>query len=237
MSNSKVKESKKEHNKKTKKTFTLMFDNEEETNKNDIFMDSNVCFEIDEIEIDKIRVSEEYPCRKNVKYRNFVFYEHENEYVLLKIVLRDIEGYYAEHKGNNNMNFLLKGSIYDVIFDVFEDIFKKSNIEDIIYSLETTGGFDYLKINAPRKVACKVDGVDNITPKTSDRYLCNAIIEIQHVQHEKKDEDKDVKYYLQICLTDCYCNFAKSNRKINSILEPKKVNLILESKSKSKSKE
>ena len=34
----------------------LMLDNEEEINKNDICRDSNVCFEIDEIEINKIRV-------------------------------------------------------------------------------------------------------------------------------------------------------------------------------------
>ena len=38
MSNNKVKESKQEHNKKTKKTFTLMFDNEEEIDKNDIYI-------------------------------------------------------------------------------------------------------------------------------------------------------------------------------------------------------
>ena len=211
-----------------------MFDNEEEINKNDICMDSNVYFETDEIEIDKIRVSKEYPYGKNGKYRNFVFYEHENEYVSLKIVLRDVESYYAEYKGINNMNFLLKDSVYDVIFDVFEDIENKSNIEDIIYSFETSGGFDYLKTNVPRNIAFKVDGTDNITPNTSDRYLCNAIIEIEHVQHEKKDEDEDVKYYSQICLTDCCCNIVKSNRKINPILEPKKVNPILESKPKSK---
>ena len=158
-----------------------MFDNDEEIDRNDICRNSNLCFEIDDIEIDKIRVSKEYPYEKNGKYRNFVFYEHENEYVLLKIILRDVEGYYAEHKGINNMNFLLKDSVY-----VFEDIENKSNIEDIIYSFETSSGFDYLKTNVPRNVAFKVDGVDNITPDTSDRYLCSAIIEIQHVQHEKK---------------------------------------------------
>ena len=136
------------------------------------------------------------------------------------------------------MNFLLNNSDYDVIFDIFEDNENKSNIDDIIYSFETSSGFDCLKTNVLRNVAFKVDGVDNITPNTSDRYLCNAIIEIQHVQHEKKDEDEDedVKYYAQICLTDCSCDIVKSDRKINSILEPKKVNPILESKSKSKPK-
>ena len=130
---------------------------------NDICRNSNLFFEIDEIETDKIRVSKEYPYGKNGKYRKFVFYEHEKEYILLKIILKDVEGYYAEHGGINNMNFLLKDSVYDVIFDVFEDIEKKSNIEDIIYSFETSSGFDYLKTNVPRNIAFKVDGVDNIT--------------------------------------------------------------------------
>ena len=104
-----------------------MFDNDEEIDRNDICRNNNLCFEIDEI-------YDEYPYGKNGKYRNFVFYEHENEYVLLKILLRDVEGYYAEQKCINNLNFLLKDSVYDVIFDVFEDIENKSNIEDIIYS-------------------------------------------------------------------------------------------------------
>ena len=53
---------------------------------------------------------------------------------------------------------------------------------------------------------------------------------------KKKDEDEDVKYHAQICLTDSCCNIVKNNRKINPILEPKKVNPIFESKPKSKSK-
>ena len=88
------------------------------------------------------------------------------------------------------MNFLLKDSVYDVIFDVFEDIENKSNIEDIIYSFETSGGFNYLKTSVPRNVAFKVDGINNSTPNTSDRYLFNVITEIQHVQHEKKRKMK-----------------------------------------------
>ena len=78
MSYKRVKKDKKECSKKTKKTFTLVFDNGEEIHKNNICMDSDECFEIDEIDIDKIRVSKKHSNGKNGKYRNFVFYEHEN---------------------------------------------------------------------------------------------------------------------------------------------------------------
>ena len=153
-------------------------------------MNSNACFEIDEIEIDKIRASKEYPYGKNGKYRNYVFYEHENEYVLLKIALRGVEGYYVKHPGIDKMNIMLKGSVYDVIFDVFEGIEKKSNIENIIYSFETRSSFEYLKTNVPRNAAFMVDDVENTIPNTNDRYLCNVITEIQHVQYEKNMKTK-----------------------------------------------
>ena len=64
MSNKRVKNDKKEYSKKKEKTFTLMFDNKNEIHKNDIRMDSEECFEIDEIDLDKIRVSKEYSYRK-----------------------------------------------------------------------------------------------------------------------------------------------------------------------------
>ena len=45
----------------------LIFDNGEEIYKSNIPIDIDECFEIDEIDIDKTRVSKEYPYRKNGK--------------------------------------------------------------------------------------------------------------------------------------------------------------------------
>ena len=65
MSNNEVKESKKNNKKKLqKKTFKLMFDNDKKIDRNDICRNSNLFFEIDETETDKIRVSKEYPYGK-----------------------------------------------------------------------------------------------------------------------------------------------------------------------------
>ena len=67
---------------------------------------------------------------------------------------------------------------------------KKSNIENIIYSFETRSSFEYLKTNVPRNAAFMVDDVENTIPNTNDRYLCNVITEIQHVQYEKNMKTK-----------------------------------------------
>ena len=113
---------------------------------NNIVRDTVGCFEINKIDIDKIRVSEKYPYRKNGKYRNLIFYETEDNYVPLKIVLRDIEGYYGEYKDINSMNFMIVNELYNRLHNIFQDIEQKSGTEEIIYSFESSYGNDYLKI-------------------------------------------------------------------------------------------
>ena len=135
MSHKAIKNNKKERSEKTKKTFSLVLDDGEEISRDDVVRDTNECFEFDEITIDEIRVSKKYPYGKNGKYRNFVCYEHENKYVPLKIVLRYVEGYYELHKGINNMNVMLKNDVYDVIFNIFENFEKKSNLKTLFINL------------------------------------------------------------------------------------------------------
>ena len=64
---------------------------------------------------------------------------------------------------------MLKSNVYDVCLDIFENIEKKSNIEDVIYSFENNNGCKYLKTNVSRTVAFKVHSIDGITPCMSDR--------------------------------------------------------------------
>ena len=111
--------SKKEHSKKTKKTFILVLDNGDEIYRDDVVRDTDECFKVDKIDIDNIRVSKKYPYGNNGKYKNLVFYETEDNYVPLKIVLRDIEGYYGEYKGVNSMNFMLKNDTHGTLFWYF----------------------------------------------------------------------------------------------------------------------
>ena len=128
-----------------KQETNIVLDNSEKIYMNNIVRDTVGCFEINKIDIDKIRVSEKYPYRKNGKYRNLIFYETEDNYVPLKIVLRDIEGYYGEYKGINSMNFMIVNEVYDRFYNIFQDIEQKSGTEEIIYSFESSYGNDYLK--------------------------------------------------------------------------------------------
>ena len=65
---------------KNKKNLTLRLDNNAEIPAKIIYMKDTKCFKIDDVDINKIRVSD--------------FYEHDDdEYIPLKIVLKDVVGY------------------------------------------------------------------------------------------------------------------------------------------------
>ena len=55
-----------------------------------------------------------------------MFYEHEDEYIPLKIILKDVVGYYNDYKDNGKtMNFKLDDDSLDKIYDIVEHIEKK----------------------------------------------------------------------------------------------------------------
>ena len=60
---------------------------------------------IDEIDINKIRISERslYSKQHNA-YKYYVLYEHNNGYTPLRIKLRNVVGYYDVYNGNDKKN-------------------------------------------------------------------------------------------------------------------------------------
>ena len=101
-------------------------------------MEDTECFQIDEIDIDKIRVSaSKLYNKKHNSYKYHVFYEHDDEYIPLKIILIGAAGYYNDYKNNSKcdseyntkiMNFSLDDDSMDKIYDIFNPIEEKLNI-------------------------------------------------------------------------------------------------------------
>ena len=55
-----------------------------------------------------------------------MFYEHDDKYIPLKIILKDVVGYYNDYKDNRKtLNFKLGDGSLNKIYDIFEDIEKK----------------------------------------------------------------------------------------------------------------
>ena len=79
---------------KNRKTPTLKLDNRDEIPAKTTYMENTECFDIDKIDIDKIRVPDKRLHSKQHKsYKYYVFYEHNDGYIPLKIILIDAVGY------------------------------------------------------------------------------------------------------------------------------------------------
>ena len=155
--------------------------------------------------------------KKHESYEHYVFYEHNNEYVPLKIILEDVVGYYNEYENNDakGMNFKLNGNLEDNFWDIFEDIKKKSNIDHISYVCESNTG-EYLKMKMFDKTLLDKDN-NHVIPSKKIKYLCSVALQIQSVWHSMKDKDKDVKYYSQVFLDQCGNELFLDTREIDHV--------------------
>ena len=57
--------------------------------------DNSKCFGINDIDINKMRISEKsLQSKEHNAYKYYVLYDHNNEYMPLRITLKDVVGYY-----------------------------------------------------------------------------------------------------------------------------------------------
>ena len=84
---------------KNRKTLMLKLDNGVEVPARTVYVKDNIkCVKFNDVEINKIRVSEQrlYSKQHNA-YKYYVIYEHDNEYIPLRVTLKDVVGYYDGH--------------------------------------------------------------------------------------------------------------------------------------------
>ena len=130
------------------------------------------------MDINKIRVSDKKLYNKqynSCKY--YVFYEHDTKYIPLKIILKDLVGYYNVYKDNDakydvkKTNFELDDDSLHKIYDLLEHIRRKLEIgvESCFY--EDKRGEEYLETIVPNETCFK----DNIIPNENIKYNCGAL--------------------------------------------------------------
>ena len=92
------------------------------------------CFGINDIDINKIRIPEKsLYSKKHSAYKYYVLYEHNNEYIPLRITLKDVVGYYDVYNNddkrmNFKINYELSEKIYPRLTNIFEHIEEKLNM-------------------------------------------------------------------------------------------------------------
>ena len=116
---------------KNRKIPTIRLENNAEILAKTTYIKDTKCFKINDIDIDKIRVSDKKLYNKeHNSYKYYVFYEHGDKYILLKFILRDVVGYYNDYKDNKKtMNFKVDDDSLDKIIDIFEYLEEKLKID------------------------------------------------------------------------------------------------------------
>ena len=132
---------------KDKKTVILKLNNGVEIPAKNMYKEDLKLFNINDIDIDKIRVSDKklYD-KKHNSYKHYVFYEDGNEYISLKITLLDVLGYYNIFEaGSKTMNSKLDNNSLEKTIDIFDRIGKILNIDLDHYLYDDDNGITYLK--------------------------------------------------------------------------------------------
>ena len=95
------------------------------TGKNCIHKRYSKCFGINDLDINKIRISEKslYSKQHNA-YKYYVLYEHNNEYMSLRITLKGLVGYYDVCNDDKRMNFKINDELSDKIYQRLTNIFE-----------------------------------------------------------------------------------------------------------------
>ena len=211
---------------RTKKFPIIKLDNNDKTPVRIVYVkDNNDCFGIDEIDANKIRVSEKslYNKQHNA-YKYYVLYGHNDKYMPLRITLRNVVGYYDVYNDDKKMDFKINNEHSGKIYQRLENIFE--HIEEILKIV--LNGFTFEKIGE-RYFKMKVNDetcfkesikstlilkVGKVTPKESDAnftpkenvmYTCRVLFQIQSVFFKIKDKHNGISYYPQLFLQQCIC--------------------------------
>ena len=126
MSNKKEKKDSVKTTSRTKKIPMLKLDNEKKIPARIVYTkDNSKCFGINDININKIRISEKslYSKQHNA-YKYYVLYAHNNEYMQLRITLKDVVGYYVVYNDDKKMNFKINDELSDKIYQKLSNIFE-----------------------------------------------------------------------------------------------------------------
>ena len=121
MSNKKEKKDTGKNTLRTKKIPMLKLDNERKIPARIVYTkDNSKCFGINNIDINKIpKMSLQHNA-----YKYYVLYEHNNEYMPLRITLEDAVGYYDIYNDDKRMNFKINDELSDKIYQRLSNIFE-----------------------------------------------------------------------------------------------------------------
>ena len=138
-----------------------------------------------------------------------MLYEHDNEYILLRVTSKDVVGYYSVYNDSKKMNF----SVNDKLINILEHIEEKLEITLADFTLERKGG-EHIKATVSDETSFKEDikptsilkegkvisKEGKVIPKEDVMYPCRALLQIQSIFFNMED---NIIYYRQLLSDQC----------------------------------
>ena len=153
------------------------------------------------------KVSDKKLCsNKHDPYKHYVFYEHNNKLIPLKVFLMDVTGsYYSFSDDNKTMNFIFKGALFEKCCEIFSDIETKLGLQinDFTYY---NGYATYFRTKVTDETGFRQnnDTEESILPRQKTNYNCRILVKTASVFfNNNKDNKNDIIYYAQVLLEEC----------------------------------
>ena len=186
---------------KNRKVPALRLGNDVEIPARTTYIKDTECFRIDDIDTNKIRVSDKKLYNKeHNSYKYYIFYEHDDKFIPLKIILRDVVGYCNDYKDNTKydskhsaktMNFKIDDYSLDEIIVIFGHIEEKLGIDLNNFTYESKRQ-EYLKTIVSDETCFRKDNKTNTIPNENTKHKCRVLLQIQSVYYSMKGKD-DIK--------------------------------------------
>ena len=158
------------------------------------------CLKINDIGVNKIRAfDKKLYSEEHNSYKYYAFYEHDDKYIPLKIILKDVVGYYDDCKDKGKtMNLRLHDDSLDKIYDIFDYIEKKILKIDLNNFTYESKDEEYLKTKVSDETCFRKDkdNKTNIIPNKNTKYNCKVLLQAQSVCYSMK-----VVYLIMIMMT------------------------------------
>ena len=180
-------------------------------------------FNISDIDIDKIKVSDKkLYIKKHDSCKHYVFDEYDNEYIPLKITLLDVPGFYNIYNDNGKtMNFKFDDDSLEKIIDIFEHIGEKLNIDLDHYLHEDMNSHTYFKTKVSDYTGFRKNKDKTTNTISNEGTMCNCrtLLQIQSAYYNNKDKIEGIDYYRKVLLQHCRYTFFINDKVLHDALE------------------
>ena len=180
-------------------------------------MKNSKYFNINDIDINKIRVSEaKLFMKENKSHKHYIFYEDGDKYIPLHICFsKTLAAYYNEYDdedgkyaGNvsKKINFLTDDDLRGRINDIFKDIEETLDIALQNFTYQSKMNNYYLRTKIYKRTRFNKNGCRDIhiVPNKNTKCECKPLLQMQSIYYAQEDK-KDTFYYPQIRLKQCGC--------------------------------